>query len=227
MQRFPAVRISLIEAHGLRNDASWPHVDAAIVRLENALATDGFAAPTEDEVAISSWFGAYRSFGTNPRRFKPSVYALLRRLDKSRRLPRITSAVDAYNLVSVTHRVPAGAFDVDKLTGDVEIRFARPADAFTPLGEPEVEEVPNDGEVVYASGSEVLTRHWNFRDSDRTKLDQHSRSAVYMLEAVSQAMSRALDAATDELLELLRRHGASASLHQLSRDQPSAVVTPA
>ena len=57
-------------------------------------------------------------------------------------------------------------------TGPIEIRPARAGDAFTPLGEPDSTEEPRPGEVVYAIGSEVLTRHWNYRDSERTKVDR-------------------------------------------------------
>jgi DNA/RNA-binding domain of Phe-tRNA-synthetase-like protein len=111
--------------------------------------------------------------------------------------------VDAYNLVSVTHVVPAGAFDLDAADGDIVVRFARPDDAFTPLGEPDTVEQPHDGEVVYADAGGVLTRHWNHRDSDRTKVTAASRHVLVMLEAVAAAQHAAVDAAADDLAQLL------------------------
>ncbi|MBV9823763.1 MAG: hypothetical protein JO144_16140, partial [Actinobacteria bacterium] len=119
---FPDFEIRLVTATGVRNREDWPVLTDRLAELESRVADGGFAAPTEDEEAISSWFDAFRSFGTNPRRMRPSVYALLRRLASSGRLPRITPAVDAYNLVSVSHRVPAGAFDLAKVPGPIEIR---------------------------------------------------------------------------------------------------------
>ncbi len=223
---FAGFEIRLVTATGLRNRGEWPEVTAGLVSLEARVESGGFAAPTEDEEAIRSWFEAFRSFGTNPRRARPSVYALLRRLASSGRLPRITPAVDAYNLVSVSHRIPAGAFDLDKVTGPIEIRPARAGDSFIPLGEPDVCEEPKPGEVVYAVGSQVLTRHWNHRDSDTTKVDENSTSVVFLLERVSAAagVPAALAAACDQLVELLTPHADRVAVQTLSPAAASALL---
>ena len=75
--------------------------------------------------------------------------ALRRRLARTARLPRINAAVDCYNLVSVRHGVPAGAFDLDAADGDIVVGFAGGHEEFTPLGEPETIEHPRPGEVIY------------------------------------------------------------------------------
>jgi DNA/RNA-binding domain of Phe-tRNA-synthetase-like protein len=54
-----------------------------------------------------------------------------RRLAKKGALPRINPAVDSYNAVSVRHGLPAAAFDLDHVTGEVVIR---PADGTGPSG---------------------------------------------------------------------------------------------
>ncbi|HST50105.1 B3/B4 domain-containing protein [Jatrophihabitans sp.] len=221
---FPDFEIRLVTATGVRNREVWPHLDAELAELEGLVESGRFAAPTEDEEAISSWFAAFRSFGTNPRRMRPSVYALLRRLAGSGRLPRITPAVDAYNLVSIRHRVPAGAFDLAKLPGPIEIRLARAGDSFTPLGEPDSVEQPRPGEVVYAAGSEVLTRHWNYRDSERTKVDEDSTAIVFVLErvAASRALTKAVAAAGEELAELVAPFAEQVSVRSLTPQSPAA-----
>lgn len=65
--------------------------------------------------------------------------------------PRINPAVDTYNTVSVRHALPAGAFDLDRVAGDVVIRYADGTESFTPLGEPDTIEHPNAGEVIYTT----------------------------------------------------------------------------
>jgi DNA/RNA-binding domain of Phe-tRNA-synthetase-like protein len=221
---FPDFEIRLVTATGVRNREPWPQLEAALAELEGLVSADGFVAPTEDEEAISSWFAAFRSFGTNPRRMRPSVYALLRRLASSGRLPRITPAVDAYNLVSVSHRVPAGAFDLAKVPGPIEIRPARAGDSFTPLGEPDQAEEPRPGEVVYAAGSEVLTRHWNYRDSERTKVDENSTAIVFVLERVSAspALTKAVAEAGEQLAELVAPFAGEVSVRSLTPGSRSA-----
>jgi len=150
---FDQLHIAAVTVDGLDNTGRWPEVEARLAAIERD--------PTElgdDDPRIASWHAAYRRFGTNPRRQRPSVDALTRRLARTGRLPRISPFVDCYNLVSVTHVVPAGAFDLDAVDGAIVVRFAEPGDAFTPLGEPDSVEAPHDGEAVYADAGGVLTR---------------------------------------------------------------------
>jgi DNA/RNA-binding domain of Phe-tRNA-synthetase-like protein len=219
-RQFPELRVELVVAIGLDNTGAWPGAEAALVAAE-ADAAASTITWDEDDPTIASWHAAYRAFGTNPRRIRPSVDALLRRLVRQGRLPRVNGAVDAYNATSVRFAVPAGAFDVDELGDLVEIRLARAEDRFTPLGEPDEVETPRAGEVVYAQGTEVLTRHWNHRDAHRTRVQQTTRTAVFMLERVSAdvAAGRLTEAAA-HLAGLLAPHSASVTTTALSVDAP-------
>jgi DNA/RNA-binding domain of Phe-tRNA-synthetase-like protein len=226
-RQFPELRVELVLAHGLDNTGAWPDAEAALTAAEADAAAGGITW-AEDAPAIASWHAAYRAFGTNPRRIRPSVDALLRRLVRQGALPRVNGAVDAYNATSVRFAVPAGAFDVDGLADLVEIRPATDADRFTPLGEPDEVEVPRTGEVVYAQGSEVLTRHWNHRDAHGTRVQERTRSAVFMLERVSAAVpaERLADAA-EHLAALLAPHAASVTTATLTADAPQVRLDPA
>ncbi|GIJ49840.1 hypothetical protein Val02_67260 [Virgisporangium aliadipatigenens] len=184
-EAFPETQIRLVVADGLRVGPDWAHVGAAIQSLENRLAGLQWQPVTEENDEIASWHAAYRRFGANPRRLRPSVDALCRRLAKSGRLPRVSPPVDAYNLVSVMYGIPAGAFDLAHLDAPVHIRRSRPGDRFVPLGEPDSVEEPAPHEVVYAAGDRVLTRCWNHRDCDSTKLTEETTGAVFILERVS------------------------------------------
>jgi DNA/RNA-binding domain of Phe-tRNA-synthetase-like protein len=66
--------------------------------------------------------------------------------------------------------------------GDIAVGFAAGGEDFTPLGEPDVTEHPRPGEVIYADAKSVLTRHWNHRDADRTKVTEESTRIVFLLE---------------------------------------------
>ena len=227
---FPETEIRLVAAHGLRNDRPWPGLQARLVELERRVAAGEWAPADDSRPEIASWHAAFRRFGTNPRRVRPSVDALGRRLVRTGRLPRVSPTVDAYNLVSVTHAVPVGAFDQRGLGAEVLVRYAEPGDAFTPLGEPETVERPGAGEVVYADGGgRVLTRHWNHRDADATKVTPASRDVLFVLERVSAVAVPAgqLARAQAALAELLRPHAADVELATVRPDQPAADCRPA
>lgn len=223
-EAFPETEIRLVLALGLDNRERWDDVEEALSELERAVQRGEFTPLRETDAEILSWHEAYRAFGTNPRKFRPSLDALARRLARSGRLPRINPAVDAYNLISVTHGIPAGAFDAEGLDGDIVIRVSHPEDRFTPLGEPAVTETPHPGEIVYADGQRVLTRHWNYRDAESSKVTESTRHALFCLDRVSRgALSddRARGA-EDALCRLLRARAHTLQTRELDKAHAEA-----
>lgn len=229
MKEFPEAQICLVNVLGMRNDEPWDETAIDLQRLEDDVAQGRWRPYAEDDPVIASWFEAYRAFGTNPRRSRPSIDALSRRFSRDGKLPRINPAVDAYNSVSVRFGTPAGAFDIDALEGPgvVLIRFAEVGDTFTPLGEPGKVEEPKPGEVVYAQNSRILTRHWNHRDADKTKVTEDTRNAVFIIERVSKAAvsDDRLSEAQTHLINLLKPHTGEIILHILNASTPVATLT--
>jgi DNA/RNA-binding domain of Phe-tRNA-synthetase-like protein len=220
---FPETQIRFVAVTGLRNSESWPRSAQALQELEEDVAAGRWSPFEEGHERIGSWHEAYRKFGTNPRRTRSSADALGRRLAKSGRLPRINGAVDSYNYVSVKFGTPTGAFDMNRLADEVVIRTGVPGDKFTPLGEPGVVEEPKAGEVVYAMGSDILTRHWNHRDCDQTKVDVASTAVVFMIERVSATATpdEVLDQAQQALLDFVAEQAEDATAHTLDAGRPS------
>jgi DNA/RNA-binding domain of Phe-tRNA-synthetase-like protein len=222
---FPDTLIALVTATGLRGREPWPGTIAAMADLEQQLADGSLRPADETDPRIEAWHTAYRSFGTNPRRIRPSVDALGRRLAKRGSLPRINPAVDSYNTVSVRHALPAGAFDLAHVSGDVDIRHADGSEVFTPLGEPGTVENPKPGEIIYADAAGVLTRHWNHRDAHRTRVTEDSAHVVFVLETVHAAEDGpVLTTAAEELQGLLTPHSTQTRVYYLSPAQPHVTV---
>ncbi|MHB9863773.1 B3/B4 domain-containing protein [Streptomyces sp. YIM S03343] len=222
---FPDTLIALVTATGLRGHEPWPGTDAALADLERQLADGSWQPADETDPRIEAWHTAYRSFGTNPRRIRPSVDALGRRLAKRGSLPRISPAVDSYNTVSVRHGLPAGAFDLDHVTGDVDIRYADGTESFTPLGEPDAVETPKPGEIIYADTTGVLTRHWNHRDAHRTRVTEDSTHVAFIMETLHATRDgHLLKTAATELQNLLGPHAGRTAVHYLSPAQTPVTV---
>ncbi|MGD9484969.1 phenylalanine--tRNA ligase beta subunit-related protein [Streptomyces sp. TRM70308] len=218
---FPDTLIAVVTATGLRGHEPWPATTTALENLEQQFANGTWQPADESDPRIEAWHTAYRSFGTNPRRIRPSVDALGRRLAKKGSLPRINPPVDSYNAVSVRHGLPAGAFDLDHVTGNVEIRYADGTEIFTPLGEPDTTEHPKPGEVIYNDTTDVLTRHWNHRDTHRTRVTENSTHVAFVLETLHAARDgHLLKTAAAELQELLTPHTDQTRVLFLSREHP-------
>lgn len=152
---------------------------------------------------VESWREAYRTFGAKPQRTRPSVDALLRRLDGG--LPRIDRITDAYNAVSVAHAIPVGGEDLDAYEGPARLVRADGTEAFdTTTGGEAVVEHPEPGEVVWRDDAGVTCRRWNWRQCTRTRLTTSTTRAFFVLDGLDPLGVDGTTAAADALVEALR-----------------------
>ena len=152
---------------------------------------------------IAAWRETYRSFGVNAKRHQPTAESMIRRVLKGETIPTINPVVDIYLAVEVEKFLPIGGYDLDKIAGDITLRFSPGGETFTPIGGGE--EFTNPGEVVYADEKKILTRRWNYRDCEFSKITNESSNIILMIEATSDEIpTPALLAATDLLSERLK-----------------------
>jgi DNA/RNA-binding domain of Phe-tRNA-synthetase-like protein len=150
---------------------------------------------------VEAWREAYRGFGVNPKRARPSVDALLRRPE----LPRINRVVDAYNAISVRHGLPIGGEDLDAYDGPARLVRATGDEPFATVkdGEPVIEH-PEAGEVIWRDDAGVTCRRWNWRQCTRTLITEQTKNALFILERLEPYPLDRLAAAGAELAALLR-----------------------
>lgn len=185
----PDFAVLLMTAEGLVNAPSG----------DETVRTDGLAEPAAPHV--EAWREAYRGFGVNPRRARPSVDALLRRPE----LPLINRVVDAYNAVSVRHGLPIGGEDLDAYEGPARLVRAAGDEPFATVKDGElVTEHPEPGEVIWRDDAGVTCRRWNWRQCTRTLITERTKNALFILEWLEPYPLAGLRAAGDELAALLR-----------------------
>ena len=224
-ERYPHCRTLVIVALGVRNDVPWPETEAALSAFEAEVRDGVRSLPDERAPAVAAWHDLLRSFGTNPRRLRPSVDALGRRLAKAGRLPRISPLVDTANLVSLRYTLPTGGYDLSCIEQGFLLRHAGPGDEHVPLGRPGERETPVAGEVVYADGRRVLTRHWNHRDADITKVTPQSRDVALFLEGIEPVTGgETVVRAQRELADLVAPHAQSIHLAAFDPHRPTEVT---
>jgi DNA/RNA-binding domain of Phe-tRNA-synthetase-like protein len=184
-QRFPDLRISFVTIQGMDNVGES---EGLVAELRAAEADFRNRVPDEEKLGedarIRAWREAYQAFKVNPKKFKPSAEALLRRVVKGSPVPWISKAVNAYLLAELFYLLPVGGYDVKGVQGDVVLRLSPGNEPFKAIGATE-EEKTDAGEVVYADDAKVLTRRWNFRDCDQAKVEAASRDIALFVEAPS------------------------------------------
>lgn len=199
----PDYRAVLLAADSLRggpSDGASEHVLAA-AEVTTRQRLDG--QPPEQLPHLAAWREAYRAFGAKPQRTRPSVEALLRRLDPAG-LPRIDRITDVYNAVSIASMLPFGGEDRAGYAGPPRLVRADGTEPFdtTAGGEPVVEH-PEAGEVIWRDDAGVTCRRWNWRQALRTRITSATTSAVFILDALDPLDDEAAHAAADALTEAL------------------------
>ena len=190
MEGFPETRVALIVARDIEVvPARSPAFDAALAAVETEVA--GFLAgrALAEVPELQVWRAAYKAFGVKKTSYRSSVERLLKQIQRSRGLPRVSNLVDCYNAVSARHRLPIGADDLDRVTGGLAFRRARPGDDFFALGaEPARDDPPKPGEVVYADGEKLLCRRWNWYQDARSATTPATRRVVLTVQWLGGGM---------------------------------------
>jgi DNA/RNA-binding domain of Phe-tRNA-synthetase-like protein len=200
----PDYRVIVMVAEGLEpgppDQISEELLSQAELRARIAL---GGRAP-DDVPRVADWRAAFRAFGAKPQRTRPSVEALLRRLDAG--LPRIDRLTDAYNAVSIANLVPVGGEDLDQYQGPARLVRAAGDEDFdtTAHGEPAIEH-PRPGEVIWRDEAGVTCRQWNWRQCTRTRITTATANAVFIIDGLAALGPDGLTAAGNDLASSLLR----------------------
>jgi DNA/RNA-binding domain of Phe-tRNA-synthetase-like protein len=158
---------------------------------------------------------AYRDFfwrvQIDPTKHRPAAEALIRSVLRGRRLPRINTLVDAYNLASMKTEVALAAFDADKIVGALFMRFADEGEEFVGIGMKEPLRLQG-GEIV-VSDAEKLVAIYPHRDAENTTVTGATRNVLVMVCGVPSVDEGALRNAARVAREFIRRFcGGEASI---------------
>ncbi|HUV72460.1 MAG TPA: phenylalanine--tRNA ligase beta subunit-related protein [Clostridia bacterium] len=202
-KKFPGVRIAVLKLQGIDNSKSQDKI-AMLLREEEKrqnrlLQTVEFGVFPE----TASWRAVYEAFGSKPSDFRSSVEALLRRVKASKPLPSINPLVDLYNYISIRFYLPAGAEDLDKVVGDIELTFAKGNEKGRYIGS-EREESCYPGEVIYKDAQGFICRRWNWREGERTKIERKTKNAILVLEALPAVTEEKLRKALEQTENLVK-----------------------
>lgn len=199
--RIPNAQFGLVSVSGLDNHGEKPEITKL---LNEAIAFceahfDGKAVKKEPEVA--PYRDAFVNLGINPNKFMSSIEALLTRIAKKKGMPHINSIVDLGNAVSLRYFLPVGAHDLETMNGEFCVKTAGEQDTFRPFGAEEPE-IVDPGEVVYATGDEIRTRRWIWRQSENGKILETTSNVLFILDGFDENLDTILTA-RDELAKAL------------------------
>jgi DNA/RNA-binding domain of Phe-tRNA-synthetase-like protein len=121
--------------------------------------------------------------GLKPTQYRSASESLLRRFRKEGSLPEIHPLIDLCNAVSLAFATPVAAFDVSKIAGFIEVRYASGDERYDTFSG-EVEQ-PNPGEVVFADAEDrAHARRWTNRQSGFSAVRDTTSNVLIVAEAL-------------------------------------------
>ncbi len=131
---------------------------------------------TIDNIKYEPITRCYRDFywriGIDPTKIRPAGEALVRRVLSNKPFPRISPAVDAYNLASVETFIALSGYDYSKLSFPLTVRFASNRDVFKGIGMKDYENL--NGNEIVVSDKEKIVCVYPYRDSELSKIESNT-----------------------------------------------------
>jgi DNA/RNA-binding domain of Phe-tRNA-synthetase-like protein len=206
LSQFPNLVGGVILAQGMRNGPTPESLLAAYLTEQRATLERLGDRPLSQVESLAAWRRAFRRFGVKPTQYRSAAEALLRRLTKRGDIPSINSLVDLANLVSIRYALPVAVFDTRALQGAVTVHFAHGGERYTPLGHTRIEH-PESGEVVFSDDTGlVIARRWCWRQAEQSAARPETTDAIITVEAHHRGGRTDVEAALNDLLELLTEH---------------------
>ena len=119
--------------------------------------------------------------GIKRRKNIPASENLIKLLLKHQGMFYINQAVDIYNLISLESKLALGAHNMDRVDGNVTLRFTDGTERFQPIGQAEPIPVKPHEYSYCDDANEVLCR-LEIRQVEKTKVDETAQNIFYIVQ---------------------------------------------
>ncbi|MBT3984908.1 hypothetical protein HOD38_03210 [archaeon] len=223
LDKFPELNIGIVIAKGIDNTGENKEI-LELLKAQQEEIRKNFEKPTlSQNEKISVWRKAYSSFGAKPKKYRCSVENLYRMTLDDIDLTHINKIVDIYNYLSIKHMIPVGGDNLDKVDGNITLKFAKGDEKFTQLNTDETKS-PKEGEVVYVDNKEVLCRRWNWRECEKSKMTEDTTNVSLVVEGLAFTEDEIM-LIIEELEELTKKYcSGETKTYVLNKNNPEIEI---
>ena len=222
-QEFPLFRRGIVVASEIRNQGVSKELEGLLREAVDSAGRQPIDVKTDPRIAV--WSEAHRRFGSNPNKFPPAHFSLIKRVQKPGiHLPFINKVVAIMNYNSIADVIPVGGDDLDHAGPCLELRYAGGQETFVPLDAPQTSEHPVPGEIIYVAGDSgsVMCRRWNWRNGYETRITEETRAMVMNIDGLGEESESRASRTRDMVAAMLEKFcGARTLTAMLSPAQPS------
>lgn len=220
-EKIPNACFGVVVAKNINNSHPISEISVLLQNTQKDIFQQLAGRKAKEYPPILPYRETFQKLSINPNKYPPSVEALISRIEKGKELPAINPAVDLGNAISLKYGIPLGAHDLQAAAEPLEVRLYHPGDQFVPFGATEPEVIEAD-EILYASGSQVKTRRWIWRQSEFGKITAATTDIFFPLDGFSDINASEVLAARDELARLLAHYFQTESqVFWITKEQPS------
>lgn len=119
--------------------------------------------------------------GVKRRKNIPASENLIKLLLKNQGMFYINQAVDIYNMISLDSKLALGAHNMDKVDGNVTLRFTDGTERFLPIGQENPIAV-NPHEYSYCDDSNEVLCRLEIRQVEKTKVEESATNIFYIVQ---------------------------------------------
>lgn len=203
-ERFPDldVRFEKVEGLAIKRESNELEEFKSVVTRE--IKNNYNLETLKDDAQMRKYRDFFWKIGIDPTKTRPASEALIRRILQGKPLPKINTAVDAYNLASIRSGVPLAAFDSARIKGELLMRFATEGEEFAGIGmkEPKILE----GREIVIEDSESLVAIYPYRDAEKSKITLETKGTLLPSCGVPGVGGEKLDEAAGLASEYLEKY---------------------
>jgi DNA/RNA-binding domain of Phe-tRNA-synthetase-like protein len=196
-REYPQLVPAVLRLDGVTADGDPGGIVASLWQRAAARLAD---TPVGQLPEIQAWRRVFAQMGLKPTQYRCASESLLRRFGKEGSLPRIHPLVDLCNALSLAYAVPVAAFDLDSVSGDLQVRHADGTEDYLTFAD--TTEHPETGEVVFAdAGGNAHARRWSNRQSGRSAIRDSTARVLIVAEAMHEGAADDVAGLVSELTD--------------------------
>jgi len=220
---FPLFRRGIVVASGIQNQGGSKELETLLNEAVESAGRQPIDVKADPRIVV--WSEAHRRFGSNPNKFPPAHFSLIKRVQKPGiRLAFINKVVAVMNYNSIADVIPVGGDDLAHAGPCLELRYASGQETFVPLDAPQTSEHPTPGEVIYvvADSGKVMCRRWNWRNGYETRITEETQAMVMNIDGLGEESESRAVKTRDQVAAMLEKYcGARILTSMLSPAHPS------
>lgn len=226
LKKYPLAEIGYLVADVLVKPTD-PFVESLKQSLFTSLQQKGMTATNFTvHPLLAIWRKIYKEdFRVKETTYRSSIESLVKRTITGKGLWNICNVVDLYNCCSILSLLPMGGYDLDKIAGNITIRYAKEGETFQGIGE-RAKITTNTNHIVYADHQRLICWLWNHKDSIETCIDQTTRRVIFFVDSAEATKPHMMQTALQHLSEnLIKIGGIPLSSGIVNQQSASATIS--